>query len=97
MSFTAAAEHRKYSRQRARLNSAKYLKALHVTIVGRNKQFLPLEEIQISSFAKIELGNHMTIITNKEIIVVRDSISRRKNATSGDDPNGKKRSDEFSP
>ena len=68
----------------------------HVTIVGRNKQFLPYEEIEISSLAKIELGNHMTIITNKEVIEVRDSISRRKNATSGDDPNGKKSSDDIS-
>jgi mycothione reductase len=41
-----------------------------VTIVGRNKQFLPKEEVEISALAKRELGKHMTIITNNEVIEV---------------------------
>src|SRR5215211_2733079 len=67
----------------------------HVTIVGRNKQFLPYEETEISSLAKLELGNYMAIITNSEVIEVSSSISRRNDATDDDDDdaNSKKSSD----
>ena len=43
-----------------------------VTIVGRNNQFLPNEEPEISALAKRELGKHMTIITNNEVIEVSE-------------------------
>jgi mycothione reductase len=62
----------------------------HVTIIGRNKQFLPYEEIEISSLAKLDLGNHMTIITNSEVIEVSSDITRRKDATPDHDANSKK-------
>jgi dihydrolipoamide dehydrogenase len=70
----------------------------HVTIVGRNKQFLPYEETEVSSLAKLELGNYMTIITNSEVIEASSSITRRKDATANDDDddddaNSKKSSD----
>jgi len=39
-----------------------------VTIVGRNPQFLPQEEPEVSSLAKEELGKHMTILTNLEVL-----------------------------
>ncbi|MFL6490258.1 MAG: dihydrolipoyl dehydrogenase [Nitrososphaera sp.] len=70
----------------------------HVTIVGRNKQFLPYEETEISSLAKQELGNYMTIITNSEVIEVSSSITRRNDATDDDDvdANSKKSSDKTS-
>jgi dihydrolipoamide dehydrogenase len=38
-----------------------------VTIIGRNKRFLPNEEPEISSLAKRELGKHITILTNCEV------------------------------
>src|SRR5215210_7644301 len=72
----------------------------HVTIVGRNKQFLPYEESEISSLAKLDLGNYMTIITNSEVIEVSSDVTRRKNATADDvdddNANSKKNSDKTS-
>ncbi|MFQ5986662.1 MAG: dihydrolipoyl dehydrogenase [Thermoplasmata archaeon] len=43
-----------------------------VTILGRNPQFLPQEEPEISALAKQELGKHMTILTNHEVRSVRE-------------------------
>jgi dihydrolipoamide dehydrogenase len=42
-----------------------------VTIVGRNPQFLPQEEPEISALAKKELEKHMKIITNHEGVEAR--------------------------
>jgi dihydrolipoamide dehydrogenase len=45
-----------------------------VTIIGRNKQFLPQEEPEVSWLAKRELENSkMKIITNGEVVEVIDS------------------------
>jgi mycothione reductase len=63
----------------------------HVTIVGRNKQFLPHEETELSSLAKRELGKHMTIITNSEVIEVSSTITGRKDDDGG---NSNRSSDE---
>jgi dihydrolipoamide dehydrogenase len=38
-----------------------------VTVIGRNPQFIPEEEPEVSSLAKRELQKHMTIITNHEV------------------------------
>lgn len=38
-----------------------------VTIVGRNKQFLPEEEPEVSEVLMEELGRHMTILTDVEV------------------------------
>jgi mycothione reductase len=73
-----------------------------VTIVGRNKQFLPEEEPEISALAKRELGRHMTIITNNEVIEVSQEAPvsnnnndkkkhRKKNLTIQDRSMGKTR------
>ena len=43
-----------------------------VSIVSRNKQFLHEEEPEISALAKRELGKHMEIITNYEVIEVSE-------------------------
>ena len=67
----------------------------HVTIIGRNKQFLPYEETEISSLAKLKLRNHMTIITNSEVIEV-SSLTRWKHADDDDDANSKRSSDKTS-
>jgi mycothione reductase len=64
----------------------------HVTIVGRNKQFLPYEEAEISALAKRELGKHMTIITNSEVIEVNNSsITSRKDDDDGNSKSSYKR------
>jgi mycothione reductase len=62
----------------------------HVTIVGRNKQFLPHEETEISALAKRELGKHMTIITNSEVIEVSSSSITGRKAVAADDANSKR-------
>lgn len=41
-----------------------------VTVIGRNNQFLPEEEPEVSALARRELGEHMTIITNTEVVEV---------------------------
>jgi mycothione reductase len=38
-----------------------------VTVIGRNPQFIPTEEPEISALAKRELEKHMTIYTNHEV------------------------------
>ena len=52
----------------------------HITIVGRNKRFLPYEEAEISELAKEKISKYMTIITNSEVIEVIDSNATGKNA-----------------
>jgi mycothione reductase len=42
-----------------------------VTIIGRNPQFLPEEEPEVSTLAKKDLERHMTILTNQEVREVR--------------------------
>jgi mycothione reductase len=49
-----------------------------VTIVGRNRQFLPEEEPEVSNLAKRELQKHMTILTNHEVRSVENTSSSRK-------------------
>jgi dihydrolipoamide dehydrogenase len=39
-----------------------------VTIIGRNPQFLPQEEPEVSALAKKELGERITILTNHEAL-----------------------------
>ena len=49
-----------------------------VTIIGRNPQFLPEEEPEISILAKRELGRHMTILTGHEVREVEATPSGTK-------------------
>ena len=50
-----------------------------ITIIGRNPQFLPDEEPEVSALAKKELQKHMEIITNHEVVQVdRTSIGDKK-------------------
>ncbi len=50
-----------------------------VTIVGRNPQFLPDEEPEVSEVLKDELGRHMAILTNQEVReAVKTSAGMRK-------------------
>ena len=50
----------------------------NVTIIGRNTQFLPEEEPEVSALAKKELEKHMTIFTNEEVKEVEEVGGRKK-------------------
>src|SRR5213080_5191105 len=49
-----------------------------VTIIGRNSQFLPEEEPEVSALAKKELERHITILTNQEVKEVREIGDRKE-------------------
>lgn len=59
-----------------------------VTIVGRNPQFLPEEEQEVSALAKRELGKHMTIFTNHEVRKVERMSADKKKLTAVNRSNG---------
>jgi dihydrolipoamide dehydrogenase len=52
-----------------------------VTIVGRNSQFLPQEEPEVSALAKREMGKRMTIMTNHEVREVERNETGTKTLT----------------
>jgi mycothione reductase len=49
-----------------------------VTIVGRNPRLLPKEEPEVSSLAKRELGKHMTILTDHEVVEVEPTSTGKR-------------------
>ncbi len=49
-----------------------------VTIVGRNPQFVPEEEPEVSALARKELEKHMTILTNQEVKEVRETGGKKE-------------------
>lgn len=49
-----------------------------VTVVGRNSQFIPEEEPEVSALAKRELQKHMTIMTNHEVKKVEKATAGKK-------------------
>jgi dihydrolipoamide dehydrogenase len=49
-----------------------------VTIIGRNRQFIPEEEPEVSALAKRELQKHITIITNHEVRIVEKTSGGEK-------------------
>jgi dihydrolipoamide dehydrogenase len=49
-----------------------------VTIIGRNPQFLPQEEPEISAMGKREMSKHMNIITNHEVVEIKKSLRGKK-------------------
>src|SRR5216684_5783256 len=49
-----------------------------VTIIGRNPQFVPEEEPEISELAKKVLERHITILTNQEVREVREMGDRKE-------------------
>ena len=61
-----------------------------VTIIGRNPQFLPDEEPEISWLAKKELQKHMTIITNHEVQDTEKTAKGMKKLVAVNRENGKK-------
>jgi len=49
-----------------------------VTIIGRNPQFLPGEEPEVSALAKRKLSRHMSLLTNHEVIEVQEGGKGKK-------------------
>jgi len=60
-----------------------------VTIIGRNPQFIPEEEPEISALAKRELQKHLTILTNHEARAVENGAGGKKKVVAVDRENGK--------
>jgi len=60
-----------------------------VTVIGRNPQFLPDEEPEVSALAKRELQKHMTIFTNHEVRKAQQDGSGMKKLVAFDRGNGK--------
>lgn len=59
-----------------------------VTVIGRNPQFVPEEEPEISALAKKELQRHMTILTDHEVHAVENDADGRKRIFAIDRVNG---------
>jgi dihydrolipoamide dehydrogenase len=62
-----------------------------VTIIGRNPQFLPQEEPEVSTLAKEELGKRVSILTNHEVLEA-ELASGKKRLAAVDRSTGKKMS-----
>jgi mycothione reductase len=60
-----------------------------VTIIGRNPQFIPEEEPEVSALAKRELQRRMTVITNHEVRRVENTSTGKKNVIAVDREKGK--------
>jgi mycothione reductase len=60
-----------------------------VTIIGRNPQFLPEEEPEVSDLAKKEMSKHMAVVTNHEVIEV-EKPSKKRNMILATDRSSKK-------
>ncbi len=60
-----------------------------VTIIGRNPQFIPEEESEVSELAKKVMSRHMNLITNHEVIEVELGDDGKKKVTAKDRSSGK--------
>jgi mycothione reductase len=60
-----------------------------VTVIGRNPQFLPEEEPEISLLAKRELQKHMTMLTNHEVKEAEKINANQKKLIAVNRENGK--------
>ncbi len=60
-----------------------------VTIIGRNPQFLPNEEPEVSSFVLKAMSKHMKILTNHEIIEAQQTMLGKKTLIAKDRKSGK--------
>jgi dihydrolipoamide dehydrogenase len=62
-----------------------------VTILGRNPQFLPQEEPEVSRLAKDKMSRNMRILTNHEVIEMAESSSGKKKIMVEDREKGERR------
>ena len=60
-----------------------------VTIIGRNPQFLPAEDPEISEVARRSLGRTLTILTNHEVTEVRKGLTGKKQVVATDRATGR--------
>jgi len=60
-----------------------------VTVIGRNRQFIPEEEPEVSALAKRELQKHITIMTNHEVRSVENTSAGRKKLVAVNRESGK--------
>lgn len=60
-----------------------------VIIIGRNPQFIPEEEPEISALAKRDMSGHMEIITNHEVVEVQKTGNGKKKIIAKDKTSGK--------
>jgi mycothione reductase len=60
-----------------------------VTVIGRNPQFIPEEEPEVSALAKRELQKHMAIITNREVRKAEKTLTGKKKLVAIDRQTGK--------
>jgi len=60
-----------------------------VTIIGRNHQFVPEEEPEVSALAKRELQKHIIIITNHEVRSVENTSDGKKKLVAVNKETGK--------
>jgi len=60
-----------------------------VTVIGRNPQFIPEEEPEISALAIRDMSKHMKIITNHEVVKVQKTDDGKKIILAKDRINGK--------
>ena len=49
-----------------------------VTVIGRNPQFLPQEEPEISHLALEVMSRHMNVVTNHEVLEIQKTITGKK-------------------
>ncbi|MCW4006391.1 MAG: dihydrolipoyl dehydrogenase [Candidatus Bathyarchaeota archaeon] len=59
-----------------------------VTIIGRNPQFIPQEEPEISTLAKREMQKHATVLTGYDVRKVNATNEGKKSVTAADRENG---------
>jgi len=61
-----------------------------VTVIGRNPQFIPEEDPEVSALAKRELGKHVTIYTNHEVQEAKVTSEGKKKLVAVNRETGKK-------
>jgi mycothione reductase len=61
-----------------------------VTVIGRNPQFIPEEEPEVSALAQRELGKHVTIYVNHEVRETKVTSEGKKRVVAVNRENGKK-------
>ena len=62
-----------------------------VTVIGRNPQFLPDEEPEVSALAKSVLGRHMDIVVNHEVREAEKLLGGKKRLRAFDRASGEER------
>ncbi len=60
-----------------------------VTVIGRNPQFLPQEEPEISKLALEIMSRHMNVVTNHEVLEIKKILGGKKKIIAKDRKTGK--------